>query len=500
MLRLRCLLFLCVLLVLCALQSPGEADDPGGALYLVRCREQVFSSRGVGRPWEVASLKARSLPGETLDEHEYTGSVLMRLTEGRRKELEAEGDFLIVPADVKMVMPPSPPEAAGTMLAAGPADSWHMDLVRDLRLSWPVAVQELKEVKVAFMDTGVKADHPDLEDSLVAELAYNATGEGQVGLSTVGDSNGHGTSVAGMIVGALTGVSPSLDLIPVKFADNQGEASLADFDRGVNYLLAAMDSQESVLSGRRLVINVSYSTAPGTVESEVIRDYFEGLFESVEELPILFVFAGGNDRVDVGSRFVYPPCLEASNLVSVAAITPEGGLAGYFSNYGRGDMELAAPGEAVTTTSIGSEGYAAVYGTSFSAPFVTGVAAWLWASNPDWKAFQVRNVLMNLVLNPYWTEDHHLTPTTYTVPVLSGGAMTFEVLDGGQAFLDDAAGTSARALDVRVPPGEQEDLPGSGGDDEESWIEEVTGGGCRVATFPLWLLIPVLAAVRRSRR
>lgn len=494
----RYLVLLCVLLALSFFQVSGEANDVGGVLYLVRCREQGLGPQGLGGLEMMVKLKAEVLPGEVVTENSHTGSILMRLTETRRQELEARDDLLVVPADVKMVAI-LPPDGAGELLSAGPGDSWHMNLIRDLRVSWPVAPSELDGVKVAFMDTGVKVDHPDLAGSLVAELAYNATGEGQTGLSAVADGNGHGTSVAGVVVGTLTGVSPSLDLIPVKFADRQGEASLADFDRGLDHLLAAMDREGSALYGKRLVVNVSYSTAPVTIENEGVRDYFQGLFASIEERPILFVFAGGNDRVDVGNLFVYPPTLEAANLVSVAASTQEGGLAGSFSNYGRGDMEVAAPGDGIMTTSIGSEGYATVYGTSFAAPFVTGVAAWLWASNPDWDSSQVRNVLMNLVLEPYWTEDHHLAPVTYTVPVLSAGAMNFMALDGRQAFLDEAAGTIARALDVRVPPGQQADLPGSG--DDESWFEEIAGGGgCRVGFFPLWLVFPVLVVVLRARK
>lgn len=492
--RLRSELLLCVLLSIFLFPGLVGADDSGGVLYLVRCREQPLSARVLEVSEKIDLVKAGALSGEIVSENSHTGSVLMRLTDNRRQELEARGDLLLVPADVKMVTVPPPVEWSGELVADSPGDSWHMDLIRDLRASWPVAAHELSDVKVAFMDTGVKIDHPDLESSLLGELAYDATEEGEAGLSAVRDSNGHGTSVAGIIVGSFTGVSPYLDLIPVKFADRQGEASLSDFDKGLNHLLEAMDTPGNVLYGRRLVINVSYSTPSGIHESEAIRDYFLGVFASLEDRPILFVFAGGNDRIDVGQQFVYPPSLESPNLVSVAATTPGGGLADSFSNFGRGEMEVAAPGEGVTTTSNGSEGYVTVDGTSFAAPFVTGVAAWLWASNPDWESFQVRNVLMNLVFEPYWTEDHHLAPATYSVPVLSGGAMGFDALDGRQDFLDEAAGTTARALDVRIPPGDQDDeLPGS--DDDDPWFAG-GGGGCRIGFSPLVVVIPVLFFLR----
>lgn len=489
----------CALLVLFLLPAGGleVLEAQTDASYLVRFRELPPAGGDLDAQGRSALPLEAFAEAEIVEGHEHTKSLVVRLDSERMAELKSREDLIVVPADVRLLAVPPSSELA----ADGPGDSWHMTLVRDLRDTWPVADAELDAVRVAFLDTGVKVDHPDLEGSLVAELAYNAIGDDREGLASVSDGNGHGTSVAGVIVGTYTGVSPGLGLIPVKFADSQGEASLVEFDRGVNYLMGAMEEEGSPLFGRRLVINVSYSTAPGTAESEAIRDYFGGLLEGLKDRPVLFVFAGGNDRVDVGTRYVYPPCLEASNLVSVAASAPDDGLADSFSNYGHGDMEVCAPGEALTTTSTGSEGYSIVYGTSFAAPFVTGVAAWLWASHPEWEAFQVRNVLLNLVLRPYWTEDHHLAPTSYTVPVLSGGAMLFNALDGGQAFLESAAGTTPRALDVRVTPGSQEDLPGSDSDEDQSWVEEVLGGGgCRVCVFPLWLMLPLFLLLGGSQR
>ncbi len=491
------LILLCALCCAWVFPAVLNAGEDEGRLYLIRNRNPMVPGEGLlSRRLNDFSVEADAGQG-IVAEHAHTGTVLAKIDPGLMEALEARDDLVIVPADVSLVTEP-PPEQ---LLPDGPGDSWHMTLVRDLRDTWPVASEELADVAVACMDTGIMADHPDLQGSLMADMAYNATGEGLGGIESVEDGNGHGTSVAGIIVGVATGVSSNLDLIPVKFADSRGEASLADFDRGLNYLLGLLSEDEGVLYGRRLVINVSYSTAPGTMESEAIRDYFLSVFEAVRNLPVLFVFAGGNDQVDVGKRYVYPPSLEATNLVAVAASTSSDGLAESFSNFGRGRLEVCAPGEGITTTSKGAEGYATVYGTSFAAPFVSGVAAWIWASNPQWSSSQVRNVLMNLVLDPYWTENHHLAPTRYTVPVLSGGAMLFNVLDGGQAFLDEAAGTVARALDVRVPPGEQEEVPGSeSSDSDESWIEEIAGGGgCRLGPLPLWLLLPVLLVVLRRR-
>jgi thermitase len=77
------------------------------------------------------------------------------------------------------------------------------------------------------------------------------------------------------------------------------------------------------------------------------------------------------------------------------ASTSDSDVRSLFSNFG-GQIALAAPGEAVITTYPGNR-YAEVWGTSFSAPLVSGGAALLVGMGDEITPAQARNALMQAV-------------------------------------------------------------------------------------------------------
>jgi len=86
---------------------------------------------------------------------------------------------------------------------------------------------------------------------------------------------------------------------------------------------------------------------------------------SAQKQGIIFVASAGNDGK---MEMVYPAGI--TNVIGVASTDPEDQRSS-FSNYGDQIVWVAAPGEAIITTyPFGS--YAAAWGTSFSAPMVSG--------------------------------------------------------------------------------------------------------------------------------
>ncbi len=160
---------------------------------------------------------------------------------------------------------------------------------------------------------------------------------------------GHGTMVAGVIRLA----APTAKIMPLKVFDGNGQADTSAIVRAIYYAVA---------NGAG-VINMSFSISEFSAEAMRAINY-------ATEQGVTCVAAAGNQASDL---LVYPAAL--GNVLGVAA-TDNSDQRSAFSNYGDDLVSLAAPGEAIITLYPGG-GYAAGWGTSFSAPLVAGAAALL---------------------------------------------------------------------------------------------------------------------------
>jgi len=259
---------------------------------------------------------------------------------------------------------------------------------RDLNVlgAWKYATGS-QSIKIAILDTGIKWNHEDLLQNLRPvsnELTPNGKdddGNGWIddplGWNFINqtafpfDDNGHGTFCSG-IIGAdwknekgSRGVLENTSLLPVKILDHLGQGSTATAIEGIEY---------AVSSGAE-VINMSWG-----------GDRFDtALYHSMKEAAqkgVLFVAAAGNSsgNNDDPSESVYPASFSIPGLISVAAYDPKGERAS-FSQFGKQRVHIGAPGVAILGPEL--EGYGFRSGTSFAAPFVTGVAALVKSKMPQ---------------------------------------------------------------------------------------------------------------------
>jgi subtilisin family serine protease len=179
---------------------------------------------------------------------------------------------------------------------------------------------------------------------------------------------GHGTMVAGLI----HLVAPQAMLMPVKVFAADGTATISQIVNGIYW---AVDHNADV-------INMSFSThqPSAALEKAIIYANSKG---------VICVASAGNDGL---AEVVYPA---AYSMVIDVASTNDNDVRSMFSNYG-GQIALAAPGEAVITTYPGNR-YAEVWGTSFSAPLVSGGAALLVGMGNNLTPAQARNALTQAV-------------------------------------------------------------------------------------------------------
>ena len=177
---------------------------------------------------------------------------------------------------------------------------------------------------------------------------------------------GHGTMVAGIV----HLVAPEASIMPLKAFRANGVSNTFDIIRAIYY---------AVEHGAK-VINMSFSLAG--YSGELLR-----ALEFATDSGVICVASAGND----GKRepLIYPA--SAPNVMAVAA-SNDFDVRSWFSNYGQDLIHVAAPGEGIITTFPGSR-YAAAWGTSFSAPFVTGAAALLVQVDPGTNQYRAADDL-----------------------------------------------------------------------------------------------------------
>jgi thermitase len=223
-----------------------------------------------------------------------------------------------------------------------------------------------RSVRIAVIDSGIEATHQDLSDKVV----FSSTLPANNGNAT--DLSGHGTAVAGVAAAipdngiGIAGSGYNASLMNIKATDDAGDPSHPAITGG-----AEADAILLATANGANIINISYA---GYVDLQAVRDAVSYAWSH----GVLIVAAAGNDNTAVPT---YPAAYP--HVIAVAA-TDNTDRRASFSNANASWVQLAAPGVGIVTTTpdyrnaFGPQGYAYVNGTSFSAPFVAGVAALLW--------------------------------------------------------------------------------------------------------------------------
>ncbi len=287
----------------------------------------------------------------------------------------------------------------GDRTASGVARVW-LDGVRKASLDTSVgqigapkawqAGYDGKGVKIAVLDTGVDATHPDLKGQVTAAKNFTSA-------PTTGDVVGHGTHVASIAAGTgaqskgtYKGVAPGAKILNGKVLDDAGFGD----DSGI---LAGM---EWAAAQGADIVNMSLG-GMDTPETDPLEAAVDKLSA---EKGILFAIAAGNE----GPQSIGSPG-SADSALTVGAVDDQDKLADFSSTGPRlGDgavkPDLTAPGVDITAASakgndiakeVGEKlaGYMTISGTSMATPHVAGAAALLKQQHPDWKYAELKAAL-----------------------------------------------------------------------------------------------------------
>ena len=260
------------------------------------------------------------------------------------------------------------------------------------------AVQNLgnEMVKIAVIDTGTEVTHKDLQGIIcnnteeVAGDGYDNDGNGfdddvhgwnfTDHNEDLGDCDGHGTHVAGIIKQTVVGEaseSAAFCIMPLKFLGCDGIGSTSSAINAIDY---AIDNGAKVLNNSWG--NDAYSNA---LHEAVTRSYNAG---------VVFVAAAGNNASNNDTTPFYPASYPIPHVISVAATTFNDIFASTFSNYGVTSVHLAAPGVNVNSAYPNNQS-TNLSGTSMATPYVSGVTALTLYAQPQLNGYEVKEIVLN---------------------------------------------------------------------------------------------------------
>ncbi|MGB9939634.1 S8 family serine peptidase [Methanosarcina sp.] len=280
--------------------------------------------------------------------------------------------------------------SAATQNAAS-VNAWGVDKIEAPSV-WQQGVNG-NGIIVAVVDTGIDAQHPDLDDlddnadtvdpKVIGWIDYVNSN------SSPYDDHGHGTHVAGTISGTgangiRTGVAPGTKLIGAKVLDAYGSGYLSD----------CMLAFEWAVNNNARIISFS---AGGS------HDWtFTTTINNVVAAGVIPVIAAGNSGPE--SYTILCPGDE-KNSTTVGATDTSDTIA-YFSSRGPVILDgqtyikpdVSAPGVDVTSTLPGGL-YEDWSGTSMATPHVSGTVALMLENNPSMKPWEIKQILQNTAVD-----------------------------------------------------------------------------------------------------
>jgi subtilisin family serine protease len=208
-------------------------------------------------------------------------------------------------------------------------------------------------IKIVVIDTGSGHKHPDITDNDLIELGSSTIPQEK----SAHDENGHGTAVTGMICAkqnsmGVVGVAPKSKVISIKALSKRGFSSP----------LSVQHALEKAIKLKPDIVNMSLGG-----EREFSKRACELLLQ-LDKMNIPVVCASGNSgkKFDVAYPARYKTTIAVASYNRDMKISP-------FSSIGP-QVDFIGPGEDVLLPYSNGK-YAVLDGTSFAAPYVTGLIA-----------------------------------------------------------------------------------------------------------------------------
>lgn len=238
-----------------------------------------------------------------------------------------------------------------------------------------------------YRDEIVKDNYDDINDRFYGNNDVMASAKGAL----------HGTHVTGIIAAArkngrgMDGVADNVRVMMIR-AVPDGDEHDKDIALAIRY---AVDNGAQVIN---MSFGKSFSPEKKWVDDAV---------KYAESKGVLLVHAAGNDAKNLDSTYNFPTPLTLDNkrpnnwiTVGASGDPKADGLTASFSNYGKKEVDVFAPGVRIYSTLPGGTTYGNLQGTSMASPVVAGLAALIMEYFPTLSAAQVKQVIEKSAKNP----------------------------------------------------------------------------------------------------
>ncbi len=244
-----------------------------------------------------------------------------------------------------------------------------------------------KNLNLNFNERKSLGDNPSL---LERGYGNNNISNSKAGHRPIQD---HATKVAGIIAANRTntigikGIAENVKIMPLNIS-----ASGDEHDKDI-----AMAIRYAVDNGAQ-IINMSFGK-----EFSIHKEWVFEAFQYAEAHNVLLVHVAGNNGFNVDENPYYPSDVAfdgsrevCGNFINVGSISSklDSSFVSSFSNYGKQNVDLFAPGEEIYTTTYPNT-YVTDSGTSLAGPMVSGTAALIWSYYPKLSASEVKQIILD---------------------------------------------------------------------------------------------------------
>ncbi|SDD35212.1 S8 family peptidase [Niabella drilacis] len=248
-------------------------------------------------------------------------------------------------------------------------------------------INNKKRAPEPYRDEVVKDNYDDINDRYY----------GNNNLTVDDESSMHGTHVAGIVGAArnngkgMDGVADNVQIMAVRTVPN-GDEHDKDIALAIRY---------AVDNGAR-VINMSFGKGFSPE-----KKWVDDAVKYAVDKGVLLVHAAGNDNENNDTTYNFPSAYyldksRPATWLTVGASGPDAksGLVAKFSNYGKREVDVFAPGVLIYSTLPEGDVYGNQQGTSMAAPVVTGLAALIMSYYPELSAVQVKEIIERSAIKP----------------------------------------------------------------------------------------------------